>query len=238
MKAPLVIVLFLMILGSCTETIIVPEYIIKDSLIYVPGKDSIVYQDRVLLRVDTVKVTTTIIDKDTVYIVDYDSIFVTIKEYVYITKTDTVYQTVYDTVTYHHYNAVEYIFPGQTVYYVPQRYKKIVDQFPKDAARFGRQNDLIGGDLLIEPWTDDEAPPDNRSSFSYMVWSQFILKLKESLQPDSCYTPIYRELARWQLNKPYTKDTTIMNPAFSPLKLKMSDSQVKKDKYLKILFAR
>lgn len=216
-------ILALFALGSCTETIydeVVKE--IRDT-IKVPVIDT-VFIDRVFWKVDTVEIRTTITEVDTFFVATIDSVFIYETVYVH----DTVYQHI------HHYHDTAYIFPGRTVYYVPEEYREIVNQFFVDAVAYGYSP--VGGNLLIEPWRQDEFPPASRSSFSYQVWSQFILKLKDTIEPKYCFTPIYRELMHWQFEKPYSTDpNSIMNPDFDWERLTLESED--KEVYLDELFA-
>lgn len=255
-KLPLFLILAIFSFGSCeliTEEIEI-EKLIRDTIkipeidtIYIPGDsvpviieririDSIPYPvflyDTVFVpRVETRTETDTVyLPGDTVYV---DRIVNTI---VYDTIINTVYA--YDTVhvVQHHYADTMYIPLGWSTTSIGE-YEGAVSEFYTKAAEYGWEP--WGGDILIQPWTYDEAPPASRSSYSFFYFDQFILKIKDTLTPDEAYTPIFRELARWQLGKKYTNEPDdIMNPDFDWKRLKLSDSDAKKKPFLDRLFSK
>lgn len=230
-------VLVALLLGSCTETL----YEEVEKIIY---KDTVktVFVDR--LRIDSVAYP--VFGNDTVYVAktihSVDTVYLP-SDTVYISTVETVYDTIinikylYDTihVVQHHYHDTLYIPLGWSSTSIGE-YQAIVEEFYTQAHAHGWQTP--GGDMLIQPWMYDEAPPENRSSYSFWYFDQFILKIKDTLTPDEAYTAIFRELARWQLGKKYTQDGTIMDPEFDPTVLVLSDSDAKKKPYLDKLFAK
>ena len=228
MKSTLIFFLAMVFLGSCSEDIFLEGETIHDTVTIIQ-KDTVtitetdtVYIEKTFWKMDTVEIHTVTTEVDTFYVATIDSVF--------IYETDTIYIVEHH---YHYYDTM-YIFPGRSVYFVPEEYQDIVNQFFADAQAYGWNP--TGGNLLISPWTADEAPPASRSSFSYQTWSQFIIKLKDTIDPEFCFTPLYRELARQQLGKPYsTHPDHIMNPDFDWNRLTLNSED--KKEYLDVLFA-
>lgn len=231
------------------DTIKIPEI----DTVYIPGDSVPVFIDRIRIDSiaypvfvnDTIFVPTIVrtVQVDTVYlpgetITDIDTVF--IERIVETTVYDTIINTVYvrDTihVVQHHYADTMYIPLGWSTTSIGE-YEGAVSEFYTKAAEYGWEP--WGGDILIQPWTHDEAPPASRSSYSFFYFDQFILKIKDTLTPDEAFTPIFRELARWQLGKKYTNEPDdIMNPDFDWKRLKLSDSDAKKRPYLDRLFSK
>jgi hypothetical protein len=228
MKSTLIFFVAIVILGSCTEEIFLEGETIHDTVTIVK-RDTVtitetdtIYLEKTLWKIDTLEINTVVTEVDTFYVATIDSVF--------IYETDTVFIVEHK----YHYEDTLYIFPGRSVYYVPEEYRDIVNQFFADAVAYGWEP--VGGNLLISPWTYDEAPPASRSSYSYHTWSQFIIKLKDTIDPEFCFTPIYRELAREQLGKPYsTNPNHIMNPDFDWNRLTLNSED--RQEYLDVLFA-
>ena len=228
MKSTLIFCIAIIIFGSCTEEIFIEGETIHDTVTIIQ-KDTVtiietdtIYLEKALWKIDTVEIHTVTTEVDTFFVATIDSVF--------IYETDTVFIVEH----HYHYHDTLYIFPGRSVYFVPEEYRDIVNQFFSDAVAYGWTP--TGGNLLIEPWTYEEAPPASRSSFSYYTWSQFIIKLKDTIDPEFCFTPIYRELARQQLDKPYsTNPNHIMNPDFDWNRLTLHSED--KKAYLDVLFA-
>jgi hypothetical protein len=228
MKSPLIFFLAVIILGSCTEEIFLEGETVHDTVTIIK-KDTVtitetdtLYIEKTFWKTDTVEIQSVTTEVDTFFVATIDSVF--------IYETDTIYIVEHH---YHYYDTM-YIFPGRSVYFVPEEYQDIVNQFFEDAIDYGWSP--VGGNLLIAPWTQDEAPPVSRSSFSYHIWSQDIIKLKETIDPEFCFTPLYRELARLQLGKPYsTNPNDIMNPDFDWNRLTLHSED--RQEYLDVLFA-
>lgn len=229
MKYPLIILAFLTSCSLITEEVEV-EKLVRDTVTverfvdrYFQGIDTVevIVQNQ---RVDTVTLTDTdtlIVEKivfDTVYVVD--SVFVI----QYVDRVEHI----------HHYWDTLYIPLGWSTTSVGP-YLGSVEEFYNLAYEY--RWEFPGGDILVEQWTAAEFPPASRSSYSTQYFDQFILKIKEDLTPDEAYSAILRELAHWQLGKPYTKEPgQILNPDFPWTELKLSDSMEKKKPYLDILF--
>lgn len=224
--------LLLFSLGSCTETIYeeVIKTVRKDSLIRdtVPGK--IVYIDRV--RIDSFPYPVFI--KDSAALAKCDP-----------AKIDTVYLPgnpypvyVYDSVhvVQHHYTDIMYIPLGwSTTAY--REYQESAEEFYRRTVEYAW--DVPGGDVLIEYWIHEEAPPASRSSYSFMYFDQLVIKIKDTLTPDQAYSAVMRELGRWQLGKKYTQDPDdFMNPDFEWDRCKLSSSEQVKKPFLDKLFAK
>lgn len=228
---------FLLIFSlGCTETeyIEIEKIIYKDKqkdsvLVNLTGKDlsdKIQFTGKTFVGLDTTSAHVCVDGKDTVFVVMIDSVFI----YVPV-PGETVFkiiETFRDTFPY---------FPGRTVYFVPTEVQPIVNEFYAQCQARGLI--VTGGSLFVTLWTEDEAPPENRSSMSFNVWTngQWVIKVKDNIPYEYWYTPLFRELAREQLKKPYDKDPeSIMNPAFDPYVIGYSSSVEEKLHYLDKLF--
>lgn len=232
----LILVLFAF---GCTETVVeeVEKLIYRDSI-------KTVFVDRI--KIDSVSYPVFI--NDTLYVpktissIEYDTIIDVDTVYLEKVVEKIVYDTIievqwlYDTihVVQHHYHDTLYIPIGWSTTSVGE-YQATVEEFYTEA--FNRNLEFSGGDILIEAWRYDEAPPDTRSTYSFWYFDQFILKVRDDITADEAYSGIMRELARWQLGKKYTKEPNdLMNPDFQWTKLVLSDTKEKKKPYLDKLF--
>lgn len=234
MKKLLCIPFLMMFMLACEEIVLVPEY--HYDTLYLPDPCGCVKYDTIVLdHIDTVEVKTVIVDHDTLLQVRTDSIFVT--KTVTITQYDTVYLYLHDTIAVHHYGDTLVKFESERDLEVLGEWKDVVIEFYRETAKRGR-TESAGGNLIIEIWPLEDFPPDNRSAFTYYVYGQRLIKIKESLTVDQSYGPIFRELAREIMGARYSNDpNSLMNPAFDPNRLRLSSPQEEKDKYLDELFA-
>lgn len=254
-------ILILLSLSSCTETIY--EEVIKtryDSVVIKAPPDTVVVTDTVKVIVEKVRydsIPYPVFVHDTVFVpqivkeVIYDTIIQKVTETKYdtiiveriveVTKYDTIINNVYhhDTimVVKHIYHDTLYVFPGRTVYHVPDEVQHIVNYFYEKAREYGWTT-MTGGSLYVDYWPQDEAPPHNRSSIQHTVWTngQWVIRVKDTIPYEYWFTPLFRELAHDQLDLPYTADGegSIMDPSFDPMKLKIGDPDEKA--YLDELF--
>lgn len=220
--------LLLFALGSCTETIY--EEVIKTvrDTIKVPSVDT-VFIDRVFWKVDTVELRTVTTETDTFFIATIDSVFIT--QTVYETDTVTIYkitETFRDTFPY---------FPGRTAYFVPDEVQPIVNAFYQECVNRGLA--VTGGNLFITLWPEDDFPPVNRSSRVFSTWTtgQWVIQVRSDIPYENYFSPVMRELAHSQLNKPYSNiPGDPMNPALNPYLIGQSSSEEEKEAYLNKLF--
>lgn len=187
-----------------------------DTLIQVVTKDSLIIKE----------VTKTVTEYDTITIVNNVVDTVILRDTVEIVK---IQQRVV-------YLAVEYVFPGRSIFYIPDDLLPIYNQFVADATSRGKN--LPGGNVIVQYVTDDELIGDGWSSYgAEMSGFQYVIYLSETLTQDLAYSAMYRELTRWQLKKKYSNDINrIICPLFDPERLKYSDSDAKKLPYLNQLF--
>lgn len=226
----LMVAVMAMALSSCTETIYEELLITKTDTVVIDKTDTLVltdtvFLDKMLLRVDTIKMNVVTTDVDTVFQVITDSVFI----------YTTLYETIFITEIRHIYHDTLFIPIGWSTTSLGA-YEPSVAEFYNLAIKYGRY--APGGDVIIEQWIAAEAPPASRSSYSFYYYDQFILKIKESLTPEEAYTSILREMAHWQLGKPYsTNPNEIMSPDFDWRRLKLSSTDAQKKPFLDKLFA-
>lgn len=196
------------------------------------------YIDRYFSGIDTVEIISEVLRVDTVTITNTDTVFITTVVYDTIYVIDSVFVVEYvDRIErIHVYHDTLYIPLGWSTTHIGP-HEASVSEFYTLAVQYGW--DFYGGDILIEPWLASEFPPASRSSYSTQYFDQFILKLIDRITPDEAYSAIMRELAHWQLNKPYSYNTNdIMSPDFDWTRLKLSDSDAKKKPFLDRLFSK
>ena len=190
---------------------------------------------RELLRVDTVEVqvvvhdtvVNNIIQHDTVFQIKTDSIFIervverivnhydTVVVELVVNHTDTIYVdkivTIHDTITEIQYEqtvvylATTYLFPGQSVFFIPEPLMPHYRSFIQDAQSRGKSP--TGGDLIVQYVKSEELFGEGWVSSSVQMsgW-QNVIYLDEGLLPEQSKAAMYRELSRLELRKQYSKD--------------------------------
>lgn len=206
---PLLVLVSLTIL-SCTEEIIVPGETVYDT-VYVE-KPVTKFIDRIIIEYDSIL----IVGDSIPYAVEVpgtDSIiYVNVPGPIQY-KVDTVYRvrTVieYDTISTieHSYSDTLYVQPGRGIHSIPDELKPIVDEFYKDAQL--RKLLPEGGLLYITITNNLDAI---LQAISYREYGNLRIIVNGNQTIDEMFIPLYRELARDQLNREYSLD--INNPMY------------------------
>ena len=183
---------------------------------------TVIQKDTVVIvnNVETVRVDTVVqIQTDSVFIErivekivnHYDTIvterIITNVDTIYIDKivhvTDTVYETEYEQTVV--YLATTYLFPGQSVFSVPDALMPYYTSFIQDAQAHGKAP--TGGDLIVQYVKSEDLPGEGWiSSYTEMSGWQSVIFIDEGLLPEHSKAAMYRELSRMQLKKQYSKD--------------------------------
>lgn len=157
--------------------------------------------EKIVNHFDTVIVERIITSVDTVYI---DKI---------VHVTDTVYVTEYEQLVIY---TTEFVFPGRSVFFVPDDLLPIYQSFFEEATKRGLT--LNGGSLIIQYAPSDQIPGEGWvSNYAKISGDQNVIYIDENLIVENSKSPIFREMGRWQLGKKYTTaPDKIMNPLLDP----------------------
>lgn len=217
---------------GCAETVYQDVVRTIRDTTYLPGEKDTVYINNQrkfeglagFISADTTDLDICTTEADTFYIVTIDSVFI-------YEEGETIFkviETFRDTFPY---------FPTRTVYSVPAEVQPIVTRFYNECQARGIL--VTGGNLFVTLWPDDDFPPSNRSSRTFTVWAhgQWVIQVKQSIPYENYFSPLMRELARSQLNKPYNNiPGDPMNPELDPFLIGQSSSEEEKKSFLNKLF--
>lgn len=134
-----------------------------------------------------------------------------------LTPGPTVYKdtTIYETRIEYLATEYVYLFPGQSVFSVPEPLMQYYTSFIQDAQARGKAP--TGGDLIVQYVKSEDLPGENWVSGSVQMsgW-QNVIYLDEGLLVEHSKAALYRELSRLELKKQYSNDVNkIMSPLFS-----------------------
>lgn len=183
----------LVLMFCCTEEIIVPG---PERVVI---KDSIVYRDRIMLRIDSVAIAGDSIPypvpgADSIHYIQGPVQWRVDTVYVVLVERDTVVERVYgDTLV---------MYTGGSYQMIPEELQPITTEFFVDARKRGF--DPPGGMVVIA--IEDLGAV--QQAYSHHVDDFHVIVVNGRQTYDAMFIPIYREMARWQLDRDYSADTT------------------------------
>jgi hypothetical protein len=132
-----------------------------------------------------------------------------------------------------YYDTLYCFFTEKQRYSVSSELQPMVNAFYEEAQARGWK--FGGGLFMVEPWTQAENPDPGWSSYLLdYAGQQIIIKVVDNITLDEMMTPLWREMARWQLNKSYSREDVIMNPYFPTDKIRWSDRTKHKEQIDKL----